>query len=284
MRFPHLVEAVKALGLPAGTMLAGELVYPRHGTDQFAHMQSLTKSLTPQAMLDQKEKGTPFFYWWDMPFFGGEDLVSTMPVWGRIMNMRELYDKAIDRMQGWIIPLEVFSFESPEEAETKAKEMGIEGWVVVDPEAVYGDKGWNLKGKPDRPSSCAKLKPTGESDFVCYWDPDRGVGEWGTGKHEKDKLVTLPSGETVKHGGVGSVALYQYNSAGELVFISKCSSGMDYDLQAKLRKESFPFVAQVEYKGRTYVSDGEKTNALRHPVFVRRRDDKTADECSDSRL
>ena len=42
----------------------------------------------------------------------------------------------------------------------KAKEWGFEGWVVVDPDAPgYGDKAFNFKGKPDRPSICGKLKP-----------------------------------------------------------------------------------------------------------------------------
>lgn len=283
-RFPHLMEAIQALNLPNGTMLAGELIHPREGGDNFAHMQSLTKSLTPQAIQDQQAKGHPFFYWWDMPFFEGEDWVSTKYALHRFHTMRRVWDAAPDVAKHWIVPLHIETFPSPEAALERAKELKIEGWVVVDPASIYGDKGWNLKGKPDRPSTCAKLKPTGEDDFVCYWDPENDVGEWGTGKHEKGKRVQLPNGQHVVHGGVGSVALYQYNNAGELLFISKCSSGMNYEFQAQLRKEHFPFVAQVEFKGRTFMSEGEKTNALRHPVFLRVRDDKAAPECRNDRL
>lgn len=297
VRFPHIASAVRALKLPPGTMLAGELVYPRHGMDPthgwdyFAHIQSITKSLTPQALTDMEKSGYPFFYWWDMPFHGGQDLVRTATVRTRFDLMKQIWlastpdgNSATSMAQYWINPIDIRTFETPEKATEEAKSLGIEGWVVVDPDGVYGDKGWNLKGKPDRPSICAKLKPKQEDDFVAYWDPDKKVGEWGTGKHEKDKLVTLPNGEQVTHSGVGSIALYQYSEDGELVFISNCSSGMDYEFQAKLTAASFPFVCKVEYPERTYVSDGEKTNALRHPVFLEKREDKAPEECINERL
>ena len=183
-----------------------------------------------------------------------------------------------------IDPVQYCKFSTPEEAAEHAKKHGLEGWVVVDPNAIYGNKGWNLKGKPDRPNTCAKLKPRFEDDFIAYWDPDKDIGEWGTGKHERGKLVTLPDGSQVIHGGVGAVGLYQYNDSGELVFISKCSSGMTYEFQSKLTSADFPMVIQVEYVDRTYISDGEKTNALRHPTFLRVRDDKVRTECMNERL
>jgi hypothetical protein len=279
-RFPHLVEAVKKLNLPPGSMMACELVLP--GDDNFPYVSGLTKGYTARALEDMATKGYPSLYWWDIPFFRGEDYVSTKTV-------RERYDlikhyHAVSATHPWIQPIEYMEFETPEAASEYAKANGIEGFVVVDPDGVYGDKGWNLKGKPDRPGTCAKLKPRHEDDFIAMWDPDKKVGEWGTGKHEANKTVQLPDGSSVVHAGVGSIALYQKNDAGELVFTSNCSSGMDYAFQARLRKESFPFVCQVEYTERTYTSDGEKTNALRHPTFLRCRDDKTVDECVNGRL
>lgn len=285
-RFPHLIEAVRGLNLPPGTMLAGELVFPYAGKDNFAHIQSITKSLTPQSVGDQQSAGTPFFYWWDMPFYGGEDLVTNKPVGERFLEMQRIFQsKGVSPTSiMWIIPMEIRQFLTPELALEEAKARGIEGWVVVDPLGVYGDKGWNVKGKPDRPSICAKLKPKSEDDFIALWDPETGGGDWGTGKHEKDKLVQLPNGKQVKHSGVGSIGLYQYNPQGHLTFISKCASGMDYEFQALLRREDFPFVCRVEYAERTYISDGEKTNALRFPVFIEKRTDKELKECFNDRL
>jgi hypothetical protein len=284
VRFPHLVDAVRKLQLPPGTMLAGELVYQRDGKDDFPFAGTITKSLTPQALEEMKTHGYPTFYWWCMPFWGGQDLISEKPFGEVTSHMRAIWEAAPNESKAWIQPLDIRAFQNTTEALAEAKRLGIEGWVVVDPTAVFGDRAWNLKGKPDRPSSIAKLKPKAEDDFVAYWDPDNKIGEWGTGKHEKGKTVTLPNGQQVVHNGVGSIALHQYNSAGELVFICNCSSGMDYEFQAKLSKKDFPFVAKVEYPERTYMSDGEKTNALRHPVFLLKRDDKTIAECVNDRL
>jgi ATP-dependent DNA ligase len=279
-RFPHLVDAVRRLQLPNGTMMAMELVAP--GEDNFPYVSGLTKGHTPRALEDMKKGGLPEFYWWDVPFFDGEDLVRTRPVRDRYNLIK--HHSMLGGMKNPINPIQWCEFPTPEEAVAYAKLHGLEGWVVVDPDAVYGDKGWNLKGKPDRPSTVAKLKPWYEDDFVAMWDPDKGVGEWGTGRHERGKQVTLPNGQIVEHGGVGSMMLYQYNDGGELVPICKCASGMAYEFQAQLRKEHFPMVIEVQYAERTYISEGEKTNALRLPTFIRLRTDKVRTECVNSRL
>lgn len=283
-RFPHLLQEVQRLGLPPGTMMAVELVAvdPKTGRDSLRIASGYTKGHTDRSLEDQKEN-LPFFYWWDIPFYNGVDLVKTVTV-------QERYDLILQHAAGapspFILPIEICTFPNAAAALEAAVRLRIEGWVVVDPDAIYGDKGWSLKGKPDRPSTCAKSKPTAEDDFVALWDPDQGkkFGEWGTGKHEANKTVTLPNGQKVVHGGVGAVGLYQYNMKGELVYISKCSSGMKYEFQAQLQKEHFPFVCKCEYKGRTYISDGEDTNALRHPVFVEMRTDKRPEECVNSKL
>jgi ATP-dependent DNA ligase len=284
LRFPHLVEQVRLLNLPRGTMMAAELVAvnPVTGKDDLRISSGYTKGLTERSLFDQ-QANPPFFYWWDVPFYAGEDFVKHKSVGSRYEIIQE-HAKDLTRTPH-IQPIQVRCFPNVAAALEEAKRLGIEGWVVVDPNAIYGDKGWSLKGKPDRPTTCAKSKPTAEDDFIAYWDPDqKSMGEWGTGKHERDKEVMLPSGLVVKHGGVGSVALYQLNPKGELVYISKCSSGMEYEFQAQLTAKDFPFVCKVEYKGRTYISDGEKTNALRHPVFVEKRTDKTIAECVNEKL
>jgi len=283
LRFPHLYADVEKLQLPNGTMMAVELVAvnPVTGRDDLRISSGYTKGLTERSLQDQISN-PPVFYWWDVQFYAGQDLVRTVRVADRYNIILQHCASSVPQ---YIQQIQICNFPNAEKALEHAKELGIEGWVVVDPDAIYGDKGWSLKGKPDRPSSCAKSKPTAEDDFIAYWDPDKkNMGEWGTGKHERDKEVMLPSGAVVEHGGVGSVALYQYNPKGELVYISKCSSGMAYEFQAQLRKEHFPFVCKCEFKGRTYISDGEKTNALRHPVFVEARDDKRADECVNEKL
>jgi hypothetical protein len=304
LRFPQLVAAVAKLNLPNNSMIACELIWidPATGLEKFPIASGFTKGHTERALEDQKRLGEASLYWWDIPFFGGEDWLHTKPVRERYDMIHQIWQQYFtdhhlfvtdvrDPTIRVIEPINISHFKNVAAAEEKAKELKIEGWVVVDPDAIYGDRGWNLKGKPDRPSTCAKLKTTGEDDFIAYFNPDKKdpvtkkeIGSWGTGDNEHGKKVTLPDGSQVIHGGIGSIALYQYNSKGELVFISNCSSGMDYSFQSRLRPEHFPFVCKCEYKGRSYIADGEKTNALRHPVFVNTRTDKSAAECVNARL
>lgn len=269
-RFPHIVAAATRV-MPQDSILLGELVMDRGGKDDFAHVQSLTKSLTPQAQIDMAN-GSPSFYMWDVAFWNGEDLVSNKTVLERYMLINQLRSDAL-------LPIEIFTqanFPSPESAIDFAKKNEWEGFVVVDPDGVYGDKAYNFKGKPDRPGqSCAKLKPEWEADFVALWDPSRGFGETST----KGRYATagVP--------GIKSVALYQYDKKGNMVFISNCASGMTEEMKQTLAKaELWPRVWEVAYRGRRYMSDGDETNALDFPSFVRERPDKLPGECVDTKL
>lgn len=284
-RFPHLVRAVQALNLPPHTMLAVELVHPGGDTKaHFAHVESVEQSLTPRALALQQDRGWLGLYWWDVPFYEGKDLVSTRSVRQRYSLLTQLRDLAVVNdttgASGWIQPIRILDFRSVEDAVAYAKTHHLEGWVVVDPDGIYGDQGWNLKGKPDRPGAfCAKAKPWYEDDFVLLWNPAEKWGTWGKGRHEPGKTVTLPSGESVVHGGVGSVGLGQYNEHGELVYISDCSSGLSYEVQAQLTSQSFPLVAEVAYTERSFIHEGDATNALTFAKVLRLRTDKAPSEC-----
>lgn len=283
VRFPHLVEQVARLGLPPGSMLAVEIYMPRpRHQEGFKLTQSLLQLMTADALKFQHENGWSLAYVWDIPFYGGEDLVSSTPWQAR----HDLIHRLIPRgTPGFLEPVHAINFASVEMAQDYALRYSLEGFVAVDPELAAGDKGWNLKGKPDRPAAAsAKIKPWLEDDFVVQWDPAKKHGTHGKGKHEAGKLVTLPTGQQVLHGGVGSVGLFQHNRKGELVYICDCASGMDYGLQASLRPESFPMVWEVQYTDRTYIAEGDDTNALTFPKLVRVRTDKLPRECLNERL
>lgn len=295
-RFPHLVDAISILNLPPNTMLCCELVHPEGDSKKhFAHVQGVEKSLTPRALELQRADGFLGLYWWDVPFFAGKDLVSTESVEYRFNLIHEKWaNEMVDPSTGiavnqelhWVQPIAIYNnFSSLDDAINKAKEFDLEGWVVVDPKGLYADRAWNMRGKPDRPSKyVAKLKPMYEDDFVALWDPDNGWGTHGKGRHEGGKKVKLPNGAEVTHGGVGSVGLGQYNSKGELVYVSDCASGMEYSFQAQLKAEDFPMVWEVGYNERSYISKGAETNALTFPRFVRFRTDKDPKECVNEEL
>jgi len=156
-------------------------------------------------------------------------------------------------------------------AKSLASQFDWEGWVVVDPKGVYGEKGFNFRGKADRPGRfVGKLKPSYEDDFVGLWEPDKGIGTWGTGRHQKQ---------------VGSLGLYQLDRNDELVFICNCGGGLTDAMKARLiDPDEYPVVVRAEYDSRTYITQGGKTNALRFPRVVALRDDKTAEECINMKL
>jgi hypothetical protein len=288
-RFPYLVQAVSLLCLPPYSMLACELVSPDGDEkDHFAHVQSVEKSLTPAALEKQEKKGYLGLYVWDVPFYDGRDLVRTTKTKDRYHLIKQLTDR-LENQPGslpkkLINPIQYFSFSSTEDAVDYAKKNRLEGWVVVDPEGIYGDRGWNLRGKPDRPSKfCAKLKPEWEDDFVAIFDPDNGWGRWGTGKREPGKKVKIKQADgsyaEVVHGGVGSIGLGQYKD-GQLHYICDMGSGMVDDFCARLDpQKSFPFVCEVKYNDRSWTALGDKTDALSFPVIVRVREDKKPEEC-----
>lgn len=289
-RFPHLIAEVEARDdIPPRTMLLGDVVCDPRDRDRW-EVASFMKSKTSEAL----HLPPLMFYCWDVAFLDGEALLPDTITRERYAIIFQLFGK---RWGGdsWILPLEAFTVEEllddpPEgvdwdphgevEGSTPdllqfcmdyADALDWEGWVVVDPEKALGDRGYNFRGKTDRPSTASgKLKPVFEADVVCFWDPDNGKGKWGRGKHR---------------GQVGSMAVYQYDADGGLVYLCDCGGGIDDSFRAEFTSPSdFPIVAEVEYTDRTFKASGDKTNALTYPRLVRVRHDKTPDECVEKRL
>ena len=91
-RFAHLVSSADRFMAP-NSILLGELVMQREdGTEDFEHVQSVTKSLTPQALADQEARGWVQFYVWDIAFWDGKDLVRDVPVRERYELIHEVVD------------------------------------------------------------------------------------------------------------------------------------------------------------------------------------------------
>jgi hypothetical protein len=272
-RFGNIQGAADYI-MPNNSIMLGELVViDKHGNEDFKAIQSLTKSLTEEAFTKlvqlENEGKRPAFYCWDIAFWDGKDLVREAPIKDRYELIHEVVDGP------HIVPVQYFgdiAFPNPQVAVDYAKEKDWEGFVVVDPEGVYGDKGYNFKGKPDRPGSvCAKLKPEYEDDFVALWNPEAGYGERST-KGRNDQ-------------GIKSVSLYQYNSKGEMVYISNVSSGLTDEMKKDwANSNKFPMVWKVIYTERTYVSEGDDTNALTFARFDSVRTDKTVAECINQEL
>ena len=269
-RFPHIVGAADKI-MPPNSMFIGELVRDKKGVDDFKYVTEVEKNLTPGSIELQAKDGALAFYIWDVAFWDGQDMVSKLPVKSRYEFIHDL-----ELEPGVLLPVEFYEptapgFETPEKALVVCEKKGWEGFVVVDPEGIYGEKAYNFKGKPDRPrSDCAKLKPIHEDDFIVIWNPKKNQGEYST----KERYA--------KNGkqGIESVALYQYDKKGDLVFISFCSSGMTEDMKRDLADpKHFPQVWTIKYTDRTYIAQGDDTNALTFPRFFAVRTDKAPEEC-----
>lgn len=266
------IQGVADLIMPANSILLGELVVVdrKTGLEDFKAVQTLTKSLTERAFVDlidlENQGKQPVFFAWDVAFWSGQNLFKDT-------TYAQRYGLLSDFEGGpHIKPIQRFAFKHPTEAVEYAKKHDFEGFVVVDPSATYGEKGFNFKGKPDRPATaCAKLKPAYEDDFIAVWDPEQGHGERST--------------KASSNQGIKSVALYQLNKKGERVFICNVSSGLSKEqIKDWSNPKKFPMVWKVEYTERFFQSKGDDTNALIFPRFVEVRTDKGADECINPEL
>lgn len=286
VRYPEVAAEIAYMDFPPRTILLGEMVPPSE-KDDFKYVSRVVKSLSEKSLALQREQGFLQFYVWDIAFFDGEPMCRTRSVLDRYDLIAEL----INWRNSALIPVtfrkasQFLTMAAPLDSPTynpnkghvwncaaaTAHENGWEGFVVVDPNGVYGDKAFNLRGKVDRPgAACGKLKPSFSDDFIAVWAPEAGDGSYGTGKYQ---------------GKVGSIQLYQLDLTGTLLPISEVGNGFtEADLAALSDPTLYPMVLEVEYDSRTYMSEGADTNALRFPRFLRVRYDKGVDECVNPRL
>jgi predicted DNA-binding WGR domain protein len=262
-RYPHIVDDLDKMNLPNGTILLGELAASR-SKDDLQKVGSVTRSLCDGAM--ERQKDSPLHYClWDIGFWDHECWVKEKAYRDRYYRLAELVGdpRNIPPHKYQHISLaEVESGETNFEAmRKKAKALGWEGWVVINPDVLYGEKALNFRGKAERPAACCKLKPMLEADFIVRWDPNNKIGTWGKGK---------------KSQGVGAVFAYLYNpETGQEEFVSKVGGGLTDELVAKFADPSlYPMVWQVEFS--TWTPAG----SIQFSEFVRVRDDKTVEECT----
>jgi ATP-dependent DNA ligase len=290
------------------SILLGELVAEDdEGQDDFRRVAEVVKSFTEKALTRQAETGWLHYYIWDVAFWDGEPVCSTEPYSARLGTIQEICtggthllpvaawsaqdiwneqpdisirgETATCSKRRSSFPTKVYTLPDGktyelglvEQAKAVAQMLEWEGWVIIDPTGSYGDRAFNFRGKADRPSEfCGKLKPSYEDDFIAYWDPDKGIGTYGSGKFQKQ---------------VGSLALYQLNSDCDEVYISDVGGGLSNLDRVRLADTgTYPLTVQVEYDSRSYSSKGDRTNALRFPRVVIFRDDKDPEECVNAEL
>lgn len=288
-RYPHIAQEIGNLQLPGGTVLLGELCTTVYGgykdkygmpVDDYTYVSTITKSLTPLALEKQKAHGELGFCIWDIGFWERKCILQEWSAETRFMLMQKMLNNQyrkyltvpemayfkddgiyVESLDCGQLAMDYSTDDMEVEVLELAKTFGWEGWVVIDGDSKYDDKALSFHGKADRPKFVCKLKPKLEADFIARWDPDKGIGAWGKGK---------------KCRGVGSVNLYLWDPAKkEEVYICEAGGGLtDKDVARFANPKLYPMVWVVEFDSWT------PKGALRFPVFLRERDDKTPEECT----
>ena len=281
--YPHIRKEVEAAEFPTRTILLCEFVCVRNKRDDRRLVQTLDRSLPDRAQKIQED-----------PFRRPKAIVLGIPYWdGKPIMATKTCDEWIEFLHNkldmlrarngltYLEPMGILVGDLDGCMEVVEDEK-LEGLVIYDGDAIFGDAVVNFRGREERPRAW-KWKPILEGDFVVVFDPD---GEFGggfdkneCGKWGRGRLQKLP----------GNVALFQYDSSNMMHYICNVGSGFTEaqrkDLLKRARKgNGYAGVAEIKYESRTFISDGDDTNALTAPIFLRWRDDKELDEAVEERL
>jgi ATP-dependent DNA ligase len=294
-RFPHVVASLNKLKLPNGSILLGEMTLLKdNGRDDFKGTSRICRSDPDLALAyqglgpfskghdSQVVLGKISYYVFDIAFLNGADGVREKEVHKRLRVLRDAFSgldpdlspnatgqgmsiremmaesKRRERMLRvhHIAPLKIFH-ASPETDIEIARKLGIEGFVVLDADAIYGDKGYSFDGKAQRPEGIWKRKPKCEDEFIVV-----DVYE-GTGKNM---------------GRLGGFYLEQIHpDTNKRIDCGKCGGGFTDEQRDELWGKSLVnTTVKVEFDSRQPAKDG--SYALRFPVF-KGFADKKPEEC-----
>ena len=296
-RFPHIVKALAKLEpIPNGSIFLGEMVFLRDdGSDDFKNVSRICRSdpdlaRAYQGMGDfpgsntkgRKVLGKIGYYIFDIAFWGGHDMAREAPVRERLGLIKMIFQnlaplrlntglkstkqalKRESKMREKLLrehhigPVKVYG-TTPDEDLELAKTLKAEGFVVLDPDAVYGDKGYSFDGKAQRPEGIYKRKPKFEDEFI---------------------IVDVYEGTGRNRGKLGGFFLHQIHpSTGERLDCGKCGGGLT-DVQREEywrdRKKLVDKTIKVEFDSRQPPKDGGCK--IRFPIF-KGFADKKPEEC-----
>lgn len=277
--YPWVMKEFKKFDIPPRSLVTCELYMPTlQGTENMATMQSLARSLPNRAMeLQQRIEHSPKAVVLAPIYWGGKSPVAicTVAQWLGLLNIKFDSYPRIPGRSPIIQTMQIF-WDGLRGGMKYVEKHGLEGLVVYDSTAVFGDKAFNFRGKSERPA-CWKVKPINEDDFIAVFDPHNTKfshgGSYGSGKNR-----------TV----VGSLALYQLNSEKKLVYICDVGSGLDDGLRKIIAEGAegkyWVQVASIEFAKRKYKRNGDDTNALTFPTFRKTHEDKVIDEVVNKEL
>lgn len=258
-----------ALEHPRSIFLVEIVAKNEEGKDCRRTTMSIARSHQDKAIARQEELGVPDICFWGITHLNGRDL-SDHTFEGRVSMLDEAIRDAVAKRQ----PRASFVFDGTpghsdlDDLLAEAIRRGYEGLVIYDLDAVWGDKSFNYRGKPDRVAAW-KMKPLREMDCILLFDPER------TAFKDKADFPSAGAKGRGKHQGMaGSCALYLLED-GRYVHIGDVGTGLDEDTRKWLMHTGGVHVAEIAYE-----SWNEDTRKLVQPAFKRWRHEKHLKECT----
>lgn len=257
-KYPHLIQVFN--NLPPNTILLGEMVLIKEdGKDDFNSVSRICRSDPEKAIERQNELGQLQYYIFDIAQYDNKNLLTTTTYSNRLKIINDIVVKL---NSGFVLSPEIIN-KPHSDALKEVQERGLEGLVVWDAQGTMSDnEAYTMNGKAYRPNVLWKSKPKYEDDFIVRFDPNNGIGEYGSGKN---------------NGKVKSVFIYQIDESGEEIFLAKCGGGLSDEQRDFYTTANYPRVWRIEYD-----SIQPKTGSLRFPVFNADRTligDKLLNEC-----
>lgn len=295
-KFPHIVESAELLDLPNDTILLGEMCFLKDdGSESFLNTSRICRSDPdlalayqgfsefPKRKKDESVLGKVSYYVFDIAFFQGIDLISTISIKERLVMLRELFkrldqnlsigtgrfanvkqlfaeSKLREKMlrEYHIAPLKIYKTDAGNDLEL-AKRLRAEGFVVLDVDTCYGNKAYSFDGKAQRPEGIWKRKPKYEDEFV---------------------IVDFYSGTGRNRGRLGGFFIKQLHpDTGKWIDCGKCGGGFKDNDREGFWQEGKKLIGQtikIEFDSRQPPKDG--IYSLRFPEF-KGMADKEPSEC-----
>lgn len=288
---PHIMEALSVL--PDNTIIIGE-IYTGDKTQTSKDTVSIMGSLPKRAVELQKTRGKLHFYIHDMIFLAGEDMTQEKAI-DRYSALKGVYENYHLDQYDFIELAPVLETDNALKAAAEIIARGGEGVVLKKKDYPYE---YNK-----RPAySSVKIKKVDTVDVVCmgFEDPTKEYN----GKETSDYLMNTKTGEKFTRGKRSELNLledvvnnvedfieitkpfyYGWKTAikiglykdEELVSIGTVSSGLTDFYREDFAKNPKKYIGQVIECECMEKDNSKKT--LRHPIFVRFREDKNDKEC-----
>lgn len=251
-KFPELVKDIKALGLPRGTRFLPEIIVLNpQGFEELALIQTRVHR---ESSIEFHAKLNPANMIVHDVASIGQDLVGNMPYEHRLDAIRPLISKShrLSVIQNFHIGTELWD---------SVIKKGLEGIVARDKTAPLG-------------RGVYKLKREFTEDVFC-------IGGYKPSTSDTNSELEYVVDGQKKRGVFANLECFQIDSKGNHVTACDVGTGFSQDdrrlIQAMLDSckitRSTPLVLEVKANAR------QESGRLRHPSFLRIRNDKPWNEC-----